>query len=213
MKIELTKQDSATPRLQEFLDRLHSRDVLMAMGTAVKVEVQNNFRELDSKGNKNGWPSQHFYASAARATNNRVVGNAAVVSVNQLGILQRLLGGDITPGKNVSRATGQLTKYLATPARAEAYGKRPGEFSNLEVLWGAHGPYALAERQYTGVTFGRVRNDGSRKVNKGEEHGMVLYWLTDFVRQKPDSSVLPTAEEMSEAALQAGESWVERNAT
>lgn len=212
MKIELTAQDGATPKLAEFLQRFQSRDILVVMGTAVKKVVQDNFRQLDAKGNKQGWPSQHFFAKAARATSNRVLGTVAIVSVTLLGILQRLLGGDITPGKGISRLTGKLTKYLSIAARAEAYGRRPGEFDDLEVLWGRRGPFALAERQYTEVSFGRERKDGSRKVIHGEEHGMVLYWLTDFVHQQPDPSVLPTDQVMSEAALQAGEEWVQRNA-
>jgi hypothetical protein len=211
VNIALTKQDAATPRLMELLQQVKSKDFLVVMVTAVKGEVQRNFQQLGSRGNKNGWPSQNFYAKAARATNSRVAGDVGFVSVNMLGISQRYFGGDITPGKNVNPVTGRLTKYLAIPAREEAYGKRPGEFDDLQVLWGSRGPFALAERQYTDVSFGRERKDGSRKVAPGDEHGMVLYWLTDFVHQEPDPSVLPTAELMSGAAVEAGESWLERN--
>lgn len=212
MQIEITKQDAATPRLQEFVQRFHSRDILVVMATAVKGEVVTNFLQLEAKGNKQGWPSQHFYSKAAHATNYRVVGDMAMVNINMLGITQRYFGGDIHAGVNVSQTTGQLTKYLTIPARPEAYGHRAGEFHNLIVLWGQHGPYALAEADAQEVSFGHKKKDGTRTVKPGDEvGGLVMFWLVDVVHQKEDPKVLPSFEVMSDAALRAGESWIGRN--
>jgi len=88
-------------------------------------------------------------------------------------IAQRYFGGEITPkaGK----------KFLAIPARAEAYNKVPLFFANLHFV--PTGPD-------TGML---VQNE------PGEGEGTAFYFLVRSVMQAPNKAVLPSDEEYTEA--------------
>jgi hypothetical protein len=199
-------RDHATEQLSEFFEHIEpSRGILGAMATAVKKEVQDNF--LQQPPNKQGFPSSNFWPDAARSTSTQVEDDQATVTVNKLGVLQRLEGGDIDP----VRAT-----YLAIAAIAPAYNHSPREFPFLHFgfalnQWGKLQP-ALIEAQRTELKFGAKRKDGTRKVTPTVSiiGGGVFFWLTKHVHQDPNPDVLPTTEEMSRAALDAGNEFLER---
>lgn len=126
-----------------------------------------------------------FYGEAAAATNYQPSGDGLVISINKAGIAQRYFGGRIDP-VNVSR--------LAIPARTESRGKRPREFSNLEVVFFRE-TMALVERQSTDLRIVKDRRkgrEGQLRAQRGQERGsLVMFWLVPFVDQQPDPEVLP----------------------
>lgn len=197
-------KDQVTEALKGFQQDIAPAHINPAIGAAVVLLFQNWF--LSMPPNKLGWPSTGFYAGAARATHFSVLADNVLISVAQLGMRQRLEGGEIHP-------TGDK-KYLTIPAREEAYGKRAGEF-NLRVLFrrdgsGVHA-WALAEYAYSEVSFGKARKDGSRKVTPGDEHGAIMFWLVKSVTQQPDPSVLPPDNVILATVIETIDSAVARS--
>jgi hypothetical protein len=173
-------------------ERLHP-----VLGRAGVNLLRDHFFALDrARPNQLGGRRTHFYAQAARGTHFQSQPDAVVLSVNQVGIRQRLLGGIIRPGPGKT--------FLTIPARAEAHGRRAREFNDLEfVVIPGVGP-ALVEARRTEVRIGRRRKDGSRRVTAlGERGGGVMYWLKRFVVQEPDPTVLPSQLDLAAAMLSA----------
>lgn len=194
MAITFDITDEVSPALKRLPPVLHS-EVAPAIGAAVVQLFQSHFAALPP--NSKGWPTTNFWQRAAKATNYNVLGADVEVSVNQQGIRQRVFGGEIhpTPGHN----------WLTIPARAEAYGQRAREFSNLEPAFfkTSHGFFAaLVEAQSQSVSFGRKRKDDSRKVKAGAESGGgVMFWLVKSVTQKGDPTVVPSDEQIVSTAV------------
>lgn len=94
-----------------------STTALQAVGSAAAKEVRTNFRGLP--GNKLGGKRQ-FWAGAVKGTSHAVEGGTVTVSTNQIGVRQRLQGGEIRPkaGK----------QWLVFPVKAESYGKTVFDF-------------------------------------------------------------------------------------
>src|SRR5712692_8801431 len=148
MAFTIDIQDRATPAVEGALSELQLAGVKPVIGRAVVQLVQHHFLRLNSsRANPLGGPRSNFYAQAARNTRYDVLTDGVLVSVSQIGIRQRLEGGEILP---------RNAKYLALPAIAEAYGKRAREFPNLTILWrriaGATRPVALVEAAATPFT-------------------------------------------------------------
>lgn len=185
--------DEVMPILKAFSSAMR-RSVAPAIGAAVVLLFQQNFLSLGT--NQQNFPSTGFWAGAARSCNYDVLADGVQINVNQQGVRQRLQGGEIhaKPGH-----------YLTIPARAEAYGKRAGEFTNLHAVFfkTSHGFFAaLAENQSQDVSFGRKKKDGSRTVKPGEERGGgVLFWLVRSVKQAGNPNVIPSADEIESVAL------------
>jgi len=188
--------DRATPAVEGALSELQLAGVKPAIGRAVVRLVQQHFLRLNaSRANPLGGPRSNFYAQAARSTRYDVLTDGVIVSVSQVGIRQRLEGGEIVP-RNV--------KYLTIPAIAEAYGKRAREFPNLVIMWrriaGERRAIALVEAPATKLEFGKKRKDGTRGVKTDSVGGKIFFWLVKSVTQKPDPTLLPSDQEMIDAA-------------
>lgn len=180
-------------------------------GRAAVGMLVSHFQKLDAeRPNKLGGQRTHFFGNAARATadgsNPRVSNGVASIEIKSLGLAQRRFGGTIKAGKGISRATGQLTKYLAIPARAEAYGKTPGEFDDLEFVpfkSGKRGRGGMLVEKFltplTGKNGKRLKNP-SRGAESRTQGGLVMYWLVPEVRQDADPSVMPTDQAIADVA-------------
>jgi len=166
------------------------RQVAPAIGAAVVLLFQNHFASLPT--NRNNWPSTGFFAQCARATNYNILAEQIDINVNKQGFRQQLQGGKIE---------AQQSNWLTIPARAEAYGKRAREFSNLEAVFfkTSHGFFgALVESHSQDVSFGRKKKDGSRSVTPGEERGGgVMFWLRKSVTTKARPEILPTEAQIT----------------
>jgi hypothetical protein len=193
---------------------LREPDLKLVQARAVTNMLRDHFFDYDrSHPNKLGGSRSHFYGQAARGTTYRIDPQAIVVSVNQVGIRQRWQGGTITAGMNPSRFTGKPTKYLALPAIAEAYGKRPGEFSNLTTAWGRSGPYALVEAVATLTKGRKVRIGKGQTVSERKKSGVggrVYYWLTPRVTQQGDPGVVPDEKEFVETLDKVSSAYIKR---
>lgn len=162
---------------------------------AVAGVVRDHLYDLNSRRHRPGGPiTPQFYADAAKS----VSVTDSTVSITKLGLAQRWLGGTIRAGSGTSSATGLATKYLAIPARAEAYGHPPSDFHDLLFVPRKNGGAMLIQALQTLVAWGKT---GPR--SRGERGGLVMYWLKTEVTQAPDPTVMPTEEEMISAAAEA----------
>lgn len=179
--ISVDVHDAATRKLAELRGGLDQERVNAVIGGSARRIVQDHLRTLDkSKANKLGGKRTHYFAQAARSTNYRSDVDGVTVAISQVGIGLRYFGGEVRPVNG---------KYLTIPARAEAHGRRAGEFNNLEIVWGKNGPRALAERRATAIRFNK------KGVSRGETRGGgIMYWLVKSVTQTPDPDVLPKSD-------------------
>jgi len=179
-------------------------------GRAVSEVIQQHFSELEnSRPNKLGGKRTNFWQKAKRSTSvTSISGNTATVSVNHLGIAQRYFGGTIRPraGK----------KFLTIPAAPEAYGQTASQVSDLqfgfaENRFGNLAPALIKDPNKSPLKLGRKRKDGTRRLSPGElMGGKVMFWLTKKVYQRADPSVLPTTQQMEQAAHTRMESYIAR---
>jgi len=197
-KIEI--EDSASPWLMELKGQVSPHRMAAEVGPRCTRLVQRNFRQLGT--NAKGWPSTHFYGRAAEATNWQEGFGFVMIAINQIGIRQRLEGGDIKPVN-----AGALT----IPAMPEAYGKTAGEFSNLKFAMiedperGTMRPALVAMRstssQVERVNITRGKQKGQTRFKEvSQTFGLqALFWLAKGVHQEPDPSVMPTDGEFEHA--------------
>lgn len=185
LRVERTAGDAdAAARLARALRPERLNPVVGRSG--VNLFREHFFRLNAERPNKLGGKRTNFYGDAARGTSSTVLPDGALVSVNQVGIRQRWLGGTIRakPGK-----------WLTIPARAEAHGKRAREFDDLRfvLLTGdERGGAALVRNESTALKRKRDRKTGAVSFVAGEERGgEVMYWLRRSVTQRPDPSVVP----------------------
>jgi hypothetical protein len=188
--IELEK-DTATPWLRKLQANITSHHIGNKVGPAGTKLVQEHFRRLGE--NKRGWPSTNFYGRAAKATNWQPgSGFVDIVVANQIGLRQRLMGGDIKPVK-----AGALT----IPAQPETYGKTAHDVLNLKFGFaldpelGVMRP-ALVEK--SGIERGKKGKKGQYLKGASVTTGLVaLFWLAKGVHQKADPNVMPSDGEFS----------------
>ena len=198
-----------TPRVKEMLD---PTAVARVAGRGVAEAIRANYQKLETgRPNRHGWRRQHLWSQLRRSTQNPVpiADGLMSVMVNHVAAAQRYFGGII-------RAIA--ARMLTIPAVEEAYGKRAGEFSDLEFGFGFDPELqkmrpALVQAKRTEVSFGRRRKDGTRKMKRGRElGGGVYYWLTRKVEQKADPTTLPSEAEMRAAAIEPTRRYIAREA-
>ena len=190
------EKDTVSPWLKDLQGRVTSHRIAAEVGPRCTRLVQRNFRSLGT--NKRGWASTHFYGRAAEATNWQEGFGFLNIVVNQIGIRQRLMGGDIRPVN-----AGALT----IPAQEEAYGKRAGEFSGLKFAFvmdlerGVMRPALVANRAVATlveqVTIKSGKNKGQTRMKAiAQTFGLqALFWLAKGVHQTADPRVLPSDAE------------------
>lgn len=177
-------------------------------GRAAATATRDHLFERDrSHPNKMGGSRTHFYADAARSVQApNVGGGRAEISVMAVGLAQRWLGGTITAGAGTSSKSGGPTRFLAVPARAEAYGKTPGEFHDLQfVPASSEHPAMLVQALQTLLKRGKRGFKGARV-----EGGFAMFWLFRSVTQRADPEVMPSDDELGKAAGTAVNSYVAR---
>jgi hypothetical protein len=99
-------------------------------------------------------------------------------------------------------------KYLALPARAEAYGLKPREIPGLVLFWFGKGkPGGLAE----GVPVTRTHD--TKRGKAGSTYltpGLVMFWFAKQATQPQDRSLLPSDEAWSQAASTGAADFVQK---
>lgn len=186
--------NTATGRIQALSNLLAAENVAPKVGPGVTRLVFDHLIARDSSHpNRLGGQRTHFYSQAAQATTWEADGGDVRISIAHLGVRQRFLGGVIRPVNK---------KALAIPARAEAYGKTPGEFQDLKLVVFRSGAAALVQADQSLIRFVRSRKDGSLKLKRmGNRGGLVMFWLVKSVRQAADPGVLPTKQQLADEAV------------
>lgn len=190
--------DTAAPLLKEIQSAFAPANAANELGPRCSKLVRQNFLSLGE--NKKGWPSTQFWARAAEATTWAVeIGDRALnIICNQIGVRQRLEGGDIRPVN-----AGALTR----PADPEAYGKSAREFSNLRFAMQLNPETGrimpcLVEAEASQIKIGKARTHGNyvtvtHVASTTGKH--VMYWLAGGVHQDPNPGVLPSNEDWNAA--------------
>jgi hypothetical protein len=210
MNVSVSIQDKASPGLLAEMRGVRSPDFLRVGARGIANLCRTHFDQLDqARANELGGRRTHFWRAVKKSVQNPVVaGTTATVSINHVGVRQRLQGGVIRPGKSINPKTGRPTRFLAIPLRSEAYGIRPAERDDLDYIpakeagLGSAVGGVLVESHKTLLKRVR-RKDGIRMRAAGEVGGLALYALVTRVYQAPDPSVLPTSNAMGSAAVAA----------
>ena len=196
--IQVTR-DAATPAIAKMLGKLTPQRLGAAVGPACARLVKQNFRGLGT--NKRGWPTTNFWARAARATSWSREPDGVMVSVNQIGVRQRWLGGTISPVR---------ARALTIPMSPVAYGHTAGEFPGSFVLRTKEGKSFIvqkSEEREEGMTkkFHQAYLKSQGGNNKARTAGRLefLFQLVSSVSQASDASVMPSREEFAATARQA----------
>jgi hypothetical protein len=193
--------DEVSPLLQRCRTAAQAQKLALIGAHDVAILVKNHLYGLEGQRHQYG---RHFYRGAGDSVHTSAVPEGAAVSITQLGIRQRLLGGDIFPTN-----AGALT----IPACPEAVGMKAADFPNQlqrkKVLDPKTGSlrWALVRRASTAIAFRhRMRTDGTVKtfVRPSEfRDEQVMFWLAGHVHQEPDPTVLPYEEQMTLHAVDA----------
>jgi hypothetical protein len=191
--LEITK-DTATPALRGVGPVMLSR-FMAEMGPRMTRLMQRNFRKQGL--NKKGWPSTHFWARAAEATNWQLEGEglemSIVVGTDQIGVRQRYLGGEIKPVN---------AQALTIPISPVSYGRTSRDFPGAFVLWTKKGAYIVQHGESVGgdgtVSATTARKLGGNFKRRQKASLNFLFKLAKGVRQDADPGVVPTDEEFAE---------------
>ncbi|MDE2099109.1 MAG: hypothetical protein KGL39_17780 [Patescibacteria group bacterium] len=191
-------RNDATPALKDLAQQLTPRRMAAAVGPACARLVATHLRNLGT--NKEGWPSTHFWARAARATHWDYDPQGALISISQIGVRQRWLGGEITA---VNR------RALTIPVSPVAYGHVAADFPGTFILKGKTGSFiaqrdqaALGHESVSGYRS-RARKMGGNSNSRLRARLNILFKLVKSVLQSPNPNVLPTADELRSTALGA----------
>jgi hypothetical protein len=197
--ISITK-DAATPRLLRLAALFTPQRLGASAGKAVEGLVARHLRSLGR--NKKGWPSTEFWARAAKATHSQPHPEGTLVSVNQIGVRQRYLGGHISPVK---------ARALTIPISPVAAGKTASDFPGSFLLKTKTGTYIAqhGEELYRSpkgkVQYlrGRSKNAGGNAAVRIQASLNLLFKLSSGVDQAPNPDVLPSREAISSTAIEA----------
>ncbi len=175
-----------------------SQGFLAIAGYEGQRTVREHLQGLDqSRANKMGGKRTHYYGSARKATEYRIDGEGVIINIPQIGLPLHYYGGTVKAGANSSYVTGEPTKYLTIPARAEAYGKSVSDFHDLVIVWGRNRKpvgLAIGEERRSSLTTAITQRGPVLTKDKNLVPGLVLFWLKKEITLKPDPSILPTEE-------------------
>lgn len=174
------------PPLLRLADGIKRPDVRRVMGRAIGTTLRKHYTKLDrERPNQLGGKRTHFWGQVRRSVQQPMLvgGDGVRVDTNHVGAAQRYFGGDIEakPGKK-----------LTIPVHPEAHGKRAREFDDLDPIYFDNGDGIL------------VRPNDESPNGIGE----VYYLLRQRVHQEEDPTVLPTEEELQQAAFTAGDEHI-----
>jgi hypothetical protein len=175
--VKTSISDRATPVTLAIAASVQTDLLKPIVGRAGVNVFKRHFNALDrSEPNALGGARTHFYRRVANSAHFDEVGDGVVVSVNEIGVRQRIVGGTIRPkaGK----------KFLTIPVAPEAHGKRAGQFTDLVVIWDRNGrPVGLGQKDNSQIGTSR----GGKVTGASGVH--MLYRLAKSAQQQPNPSI------------------------
>ena len=204
MQIEI--KDTVSPAIEALRKKLGDGKAMhtVVAGAALPV-FQRNFQRMagvehNRFGARGGFWNRMLSGTKANAE------NAVAIIRMPREVALRYHGGTVTPKKS---------KLLAIPARKEAYGKSPRDFSDLRfaVLGGQP---ALVQNEQTKISWRKDRKTGQRRAVSAGTVGSndnakvpVFYWLTPSATIKPNPAVLPSDDEIKVAVVDGVKNYLE----
>ncbi len=206
VNVRITR-DTLSPSLQAAAARYSTARLGAVAGRAISGEVRKYLFSINpGRANKLGGRRTNFYQRAGQSTSFEVGATGSSVFISLLGFRQRYYGGKITaaPGK-----------ALSIPVAPEAYGKRPREFNDLEVIqWMKDGKLVagLARRSSTQIRLTTDRKTGQKRYKAaGQRGGEILYIFKKSVMQEGDTTILPEMDQLATAGRNAISEFVSDN--
>ena len=200
MTVSIAITGEALDRLEAFSSDLQGEGSKHAAGRGVRRLLMDHLGGLDaSRPNKLGGKRTHFYADAARNTSYEVAPDGALVHIHKQGIALHYYGGVIKP-------TGGR-KFLTIPVDPAAYGRRAGEFNNLEIAWGRTKggklrPIGLVSKSDYVYKTAKNRKTGVKEVvSTSYSAGKWMFALVYSATIQADKSVLPENDSIQLAVL------------
>ncbi len=191
--------DQATPAIKDLARSLDSKQLAKDLGEGLQTKVQNHL--LSNGTNKHGWPTTNFWAKAARATSWSEHPEGVLISINKIGVRQRVFGGTIRPVN---------ARALTIPISPVSYGHLASEFPGLFLIRTAKGAY-LVQRgeelsQKTGRPVKRSSKEDGRQIggNNGRRiraNLNFMFKLVSSVDQEPNPNAIPSNAELGAEAL------------
>lgn len=200
MSIPLTTSvtDRATPVVLAISSAVKPAALRPIVGRSAMQTYRRHLFALNrSRPNALGGPRTNFYENAARGTQFQEVADGVIVSINQIGIRQRIVGGTIRP---------RTKKFLTIPVVPEAHGKRASEFPGLVLMFDRNGrPIGLGEKDITqaGAIGGGRRTSAASGIR-------MIFRLARSVTQQPDPTVVPPILEVAAGVFASVNSFVDR---
>lgn len=194
------------PPLLRLSDGVKRPDVRKVMGRAITGALRAHFTTLNrERPNKLGGKRTHFWAQVRRSVQQPELmgGDGLKVSINHVGAALQYFGGEVVAG-----AKGSGKKWLTIPARAEAHGKRAGEFNDLHFVLFRRNLAALVQNEQTVLADQNRKRRREGPVAPETAGGGVFYWLKPRVHIDEDPTVLPPDEALQQIALEAGEEYI-----
>jgi hypothetical protein len=205
--------DTASPALKTALSKLSSPQPLLAvLGRGLESDLKAHFAAKNQKPNKRGWTKQNFWDRIRNATAfTGATATEATVVIADPAINPHFYGGPIYP-------TGGK-KFLAIPAREEAYGIRPssGLIPGLRFVPTRNGGMLVQAPVSTFRFVGDKRKgrEGMKRSKMVNTHdgGGVFYFLKRSVTIPKDPDALPSREVLQQKMNERATGWAARHLT
>jgi len=156
-----------------------TRPLMEALAKEMDVAFREHFRKREGEGNRQGWPSRHFWArEVMRYQTFSATDRQAVLSIASPAFLHKITGGQIRPKKG---------KGLAIPQHPLAYSLGGPKASGLDLK------YVPVNR---GKLLGHLVLDAARRYKGKNARGEIMYAIVRSVQQAADPAALPAQPEL-----------------
>ena len=160
---------------------------------AAAESIRAHFKKLHATRHR-GVTSRSFYSRAAESVVAAPTSKDARVEIDHTGLALRYYGGRVEPTGKTSLITGKPITRLAIPVKgSEAEGKTPYDMRGADLKLGFG---------KTALYLGKPTPGGKGKLTP-------MFWLVKHTDHKPDKSVLPTDDEIADAAIDAVGDYIE----
>lgn len=184
LSVKITVTDSATPALAAVGDSLKDRrglnkSIAGSVEDITRAHIRIAAQTRHTTATRLGAAPTNYLSKLSETIESHSDGVGVVMDVYGA-IFRRVTGAvDVRP---------VTKKWLTIPAAAESYGRRAGEFSDLE--------FAL--------------NKGGESARLINSAGKVLFWLKKQVTLPQDRGLLPSDEQFTQAAELGARNFLEQ---